>query len=138
MNRLTERWRGQDEGQASVFLLMLVPVVMIVFALVWEAGQMLVAKAELLSVAHSAARAGAHQLDGSASLAGGSPVLDADRASQAALDHLGSAGLGGQVVVEDNRVVVLARSTFTPALLPVGSREIEAEATATALHPPLG
>ncbi|MEV2279426.1 pilus assembly protein TadG-related protein [Nocardiopsis sp. NPDC049922] len=138
MTRLAELWRRGDQGQASVFLLMLVPVVMIVFALVWEAGQMLVAKAELLSVAHSAARAGAHQLDGAASLAGGSPVLDAAEASQAALDHLGSAGLGGQVVVEDNRVVVLAHTTHTPDLLPIGAREIEAEAAAAALQPPLG
>ncbi|OLT26900.1 hypothetical protein BJF83_20090 [Nocardiopsis sp. CNR-923] len=120
-----------------MFLILLVPVVMIVFALVWEAGQMLVAKAELLSVAHSAARAGAHQLDGAASLTGGSPVLDADRASQAVLDHLNSQGLGGQVVVEDHRVVVLARSTYTPDLLPIGAREIAAEAAAAALQPPL-
>ena len=46
-----------DAGNASVFLILLVPIVMVVFALVWEAGQMLVAKSDLLSTAHAAARA---------------------------------------------------------------------------------
>jgi Flp pilus assembly protein TadG len=129
--------RSGDDGQASVFLIMLVPVVMVVFALVWEAGQMLVAKAELLAVAHSAARAGTHQLDTAATLDEGAPVLD-DGARQAAVDHLGSAGADGRVVVEEGRVVVLARTTYTPVLLSVGEQAIEAEATAVALQPPAG
>ncbi|NYH51325.1 hypothetical protein HNR06_000914 [Nocardiopsis arvandica] len=130
--------RSGDGGQASVFLIMLVPVVMVVFALVWEAGQMLVAKAELLAVAHSAARAGTQQLDRAATLDEGAPVLDTDGARQAAVDHLGSVGADGRAVVEEGRVVVLARTTYTPVLLPIGEQAIEAEATASALQPPAG
>jgi hypothetical protein len=121
-----------------VFLIMLVPVVMAVFALVWEAGQMLVAKSELLAAAHSAARAGTHQLDTVATVDEGAPVLDARGAHRAAADHLRSVGMGGRVVVEQDRVVVLARTAYIPVLLPIGERTIEAEATATALRPPAG
>ncbi|PDP86476.1 hypothetical protein CQJ94_16600 [Glycomyces fuscus] len=128
----------RDGGHASVFLIMLVPVVMAVFALVWEAGQMLVAKSELLAAAHSAARAGTHQLDTVATVDEGAPVLDAGGARRAAVDHLRSVGMGGRVAVEQDRVVVLARTAYTPVLLPIGERTIEAEATATALRAPAG
>lgn len=128
--------RNQDDGHASVFLIMLIPVVVVVFALVWEAGQMLTAKSELLSVAHSAARAGTHELDTVATLDEGAPVLDTESARRAALDHLHSVGVGGRVTAEQDRVVVLARITYTPDLLPIGERLIEVEATATALQPP--
>ncbi|WP_160050066.1 pilus assembly protein TadG-related protein [Nocardiopsis sp. FR4] len=137
MSRATRRRRRRgDAGQASVFLIMLVPVVMVVFALVWEAGQMLVAKAELLTVAHTAARAGAHQLDTAATVENGVPVLDREGATRVAVGHLRSAGSAGGAEVEGDQVVVLARTVYTPALLPIGPSGIEAEATATALQPP--
>lgn len=137
MNRVARRRRRRgDEGQASVLLIMLMPVVMIVFALVWETGQMLVTKAELLTVAHAAARVGAHQLDTVATVENGTPVLDPEGARRAATGHLRSAGSTGGAQIEGDRVVVLARTVYTPALLPIGPSEIEAEATATALQPP--
>lgn len=128
--------RGQaDDGHASVFLLMLMPLLGMVFALVWEGGQMLVAKAELMTTAHSAARAGTHQLDQVATVAEGVPVLDSHAARGAAVEHLSSAGARGRAVVEDGQVVVLAQATYTPALLPIRGREIAAEARATAYQP---
>lgn len=134
--RISQRQR--DDGHASVFLIMLIPAVMVVFALVWEAGQMLVTKAELLATAHSAARAGTHQLDTVATLDQGTPVLASGPASRAVADHLQSAGIRGQVTIEQDRVVVLARTAYTPTLLPITTVPIEAEATATALQPPPG
>ena len=128
--------RYGDEGQASVFLIMLMPAVMVVFALVWEGGQMLVAKSELLGVAHSAARAGSHAIDPVATYSLGTPTVDPVRARQAAVEHLRGAGAEGEVAVDGERVVVLARTTYTPSLLPLGALGIEAEATATALQPP--
>jgi hypothetical protein len=119
-----------------VFLTVLLPAVMIVFALVWEGGQMLLAKAELLGVAHSAARAGSHAIDPAATLGEGAPVLDINGARQAAADHLHGAGAQGEVVVERERVVVLARTAYTPSLLPIGVQEIEVDAYAVALQPP--
>ncbi|RKS04969.1 putative Flp pilus-assembly TadE/G-like protein [Nocardiopsis sp. Huas11] len=127
--------RHGDGGQASVFLIMLVPAVMIVLALVWEGGQMLLAKSELLGVAHSAARVGSHTIDPVATLGEGTPVVDPIRARQAATDYLRGAGAEGEAAVDGRRVVVLARTAYTPSLLPIGVRQIEAEASATALQP---
>ncbi|WP_236568038.1 TadE/TadG family type IV pilus assembly protein [Nocardiopsis sp. FR6] len=136
MTRMTRRRQHLgDEGQASVFLIMLMPVVMIAFALMWEAGQMLLAKSELLGVAHAAARAGSHEIDQAATLGEGAPVLDSDSARQTAVDYLHGAGLTGEVLADGERVVVLARTAYRPSLLPMGLREIEAEASATALQP---
>ncbi|MFY7070239.1 pilus assembly protein TadG-related protein [Nocardiopsis changdeensis] len=128
------RWSG-DRGNASVFLIMLMPVVMAVFALVWEAGQMLLAKTELLTAAHEAARAGAQQIDQNETLRTGTPVLAPHDARRAAIDHLRSPDTTVRVEVGEDRVTVLAHTTYTPVLLPIGVREIEAEATATALPP---
>lgn len=124
-----------DEGQASVFLILLVPVFVVVFALVWEGGQMLVAKAELMTVAHSAARAGTHQVDQTATLDSGVPALDEEHARRAAVEYLESAGIRGGAVVEEGQVVVLAQTVYSPVLLPIGDREIEAEASAAAHQP---
>ncbi|GAB3734105.1 TadE/TadG family type IV pilus assembly protein [Nocardiopsis nanhaiensis] len=118
-----------------MFLILLMPVFLVVFALVWEGGQMLAAKSELMTVAHSAARAGTHQLDQAATLAEGAAVVDTEAARRAAVGHLGSAGARGRATAEDDQVVVLAQVTYTPSLLPIGEREIEAEATATAHQP---
>ncbi|MFD6949833.1 hypothetical protein A6A08_21200 [Nocardiopsis sp. TSRI0078] len=121
-----------------MLLIMLVPVITVVFALVWEGGQMLAAKSELLDIAHSAARSGTHQIDTAATLEQGIPVLDTAAAQQAAIDHLASQGLTGRVLVEEERVAVLARTTYTPSVLPITATPIEAEATATVLQPPAG
>lgn len=135
-NHRRRRAGGGDGGHASVFLIMLVPVLAVVFALVWEGGQMLAAKSELLHAAHSAARAGTQQIDTVTTLErGGTPTLDTAAAQQAAADHLASQGLTGRVLVEEERVTVLARTTYTPALLPLTATPIEAETTATALQP---
>ena len=124
-----------DGGQASVFLILLIPVFVVVFALVWEGGQMLVAKAELMTVAHSAARAGTHQVDQTATLDSGAPVLDEEHARRAAVEYLDSAGVRGGAVAGEGRVVVQARSVYSPVLLPIPESEIEAEASATAHQP---
>ncbi|MDE3721449.1 pilus assembly protein TadG-related protein [Nocardiopsis sp. N85] len=128
-------YRSGDQGNASVFLIMLMPVVMAVFALVWEAGQMLLTKTELLTAAQEAARAGAHQIDQNQTLRRGTPVVAPHDARRAAVDHLQSPDTTVRVAVVDDRVIVLAHTTYTPVLLPIGVREIEAEATATALPP---
>ncbi|CAL9330858.1 hypothetical protein SUDANB121_00078 [Nocardiopsis dassonvillei] len=127
--------RSGDEGNASTFLLMLVPVVMVVFALVWEAGQMLLTKTELLTAAHEAARAGAQQVDEAETLRTGIPVLAPHDARRAAIDHLRSPDAAVQAEIDGDQVAVRVRTTYAPALLPIGVREIEAEATATALPP---
>lgn len=124
-----------DAGNASVFLILLVPVVMVVFALVWEAGQMLVVKSDLLATAHAAARAGAQQVDTSAVLTEGEAVLAPRAAEQAATDHLHRAGVSGRVTTEGEQVTILARTTYTPAVLPIGPQGIETEAGAVAAQP---
>ncbi|WP_193518664.1 pilus assembly protein TadG-related protein [Nocardiopsis kunsanensis] len=118
-----------------MFLILLMPVVMVVFALVWEAGQMLVAKSELLETAHAAARAGAQQVDTSAVLAEGEAVLAPQAAEQAATDHLHRAGVSGRVTVEGEQVTILARTAYTPTVLPLGPQGIETEADAVAVQP---
>lgn len=126
---------GSDAGHASVFAVLLMPVVLMVFALVWEAGQMLVAKSEVMAAAHEAARAGAHQIDTVAARQTGEVVLDQTAAADAAQRYLHGTGATGGVRVDDDRVAVLARVEFTPVLLPMGTRVIEAEATAAAARP---
>lgn len=118
-----------------MFLVMLMPLLGVVFALVWEGGQMLVTKAELMTVAHSAARAGTHQVDQTATLDMGTPVLDEEHARRAAVEHLDSAGVRGWAVVQEGRVVVLAQAVYSPVLLSITESEIEAEASATAHQP---
>ncbi|WP_184372135.1 pilus assembly protein TadG-related protein [Nocardiopsis metallicus] len=115
-----------------MFLILLMPLLGVMFALVWEGGQMLVAKAELMTVAHSAARAGTHQVDQTATLDAGTPVLDEEHARRAAVEYLDSAGVRGGAVAEEGRVVVVARAVYSPVLLPIAESEIEAQASATA------
>ena len=128
------RYRS-DGGQASVFLILLIPVFVVVFALVWEGGQMLVSKAELMTVARSAARAGTHQVDQTAMLDSGAPVLNEEHARRAAVEYLESAGVRGGAVVGEGQVVVLAQTGYSAVLLPIPESEIEAEASATVHQP---
>ncbi|MFL1375761.1 pilus assembly protein TadG-related protein [Nocardiopsis protaetiae] len=132
MTRAASRGESRrDEGHASVFLLLLVPVLMVVFALVWEAGHMLTVRTELMGAAREAARAATHRLDEGETLARNAPVLDESGAREAAVRQLRAVDAQGLVTVTQDGVTVLARTSYTPVLLPLGPREVEAEATAT-------
>lgn len=125
----------EDTGQAAVFTVLLMAVVIACFGLVWDAGRMLLDKSAVMSIAHEAARAGAAQTDVAATMREGVPVLDEAAAADAAHGYLRAAGAQGSVRVHEGSVTVLAQRRFTVQVLPLGERSAEAEATASALDP---
>lgn len=129
------RWRRDDSGQVTVFVVVLLAAIMLLAGLVLDGGRALGTKVAAISHAQSAARAGAQQLDLAAYRARGIVELDADAAAAAARGYLTAIGAHGTVSATRDtvRVTVIARSR--PQLLTlVGVGAIEVTGTGSA-HP---
>jgi hypothetical protein len=108
--------------------------------LVIDGGVMLRARSDAFSIAASAARVGAQQLDSDAAVEG-QAVLDPDAAEAAALDYLAAHGVTGSVTVEGDLVRVSVTTTADLQMLSLvggGSATFDAtaEARATKVVPP--
>jgi Flp pilus assembly protein TadG len=100
-------------------------------ALVYDGGQIIATYRQAGDLAANAARAAAQGID-PASLRTGPVRLDPDDAQQRASAFLADAGHPGTgtVTVDDDRVTVTVTLTPDSHLLPLGSRQIRAQATA--------
>ncbi|MEV8504494.1 Tad domain-containing protein [Actinoplanes sp. NPDC051475] len=126
-----------DEGQISLFTVLITAALMLVTGLVLDAGLALSSKTQALDVAQSAARAGAQHLDIAAYRADGTVRLNRADAEGAARRWLASAGMTGQVTATATEVSVTARTsrrTQLLSLIGVSSLSVSASATATAQH----
>ena len=125
--------RSGDQGQITVFTVLIMAALLLVTGLVLDAGLALSSKTQALDVAQSAARAGAQQLDVAAYRADGTLLLDRAGATAAAQRWLSTAGMTGQVTVTGTNVSVTAHTSRRTQLLSiVGVRTLSVSASATA------
>ncbi|HVK20007.1 MAG TPA: pilus assembly protein TadG-related protein [Actinokineospora sp.] len=124
---------GDERGQVTVFVVVMVTAVLLFAGLVLDGGLALSAKTRALGQAQEAARAGAQALDLTVYRATGGVRLVPDQARQLALDYLGAAGASGSVTVEGNTVTVTVSSTESTQLLRlVGVDTIQVSSTGSA------
>ncbi|MFN8472785.1 MAG: pilus assembly protein TadG-related protein [Anaerolineae bacterium] len=132
------RWmRGEDAGQAIVWVAVMLPLFLAIVGLTIDGGIVFSARRELQNVADSAARAGAMQIDQRVyrESAGQQVVLDAGAAQDVALAYVaGQQGaLSAGVSVEPRGVIVqVERDVPTSFLRLVGIQSAHVTATAAA------
>jgi hypothetical protein len=123
-----------DRGQVSGFAIIMVTAMIAVAGLVLDGGLAVAAKVRAVSVAQSAARAGAQQVDLRVYRQAGLVRLDVAKATAAAEDWLSRAGAAGTVTATPLRVRVEVTATAETQLLSlVGVASITVHATATAV-----
>lgn len=109
--------RGDPAGQATVFVVVLVPLLLLCAGLVLDGGTALAANVRLYGDADAAARVGAQRLDLAAYRRTGRLRLDGPPAIAAARQMLRARGDTGQVTVAGNRITVTATTSARTELL---------------------
>ncbi len=140
-NARVRRRRLDDRGQVSGFAIIMVTAMLAVSGLVLDGGLAVAAKVRAVSVAQSAARAGAQAVDLDLYRRTGEVRLDVPRATAAAHDWLNRSGATGTVTATTPQVHVEVTSTTSTQLLSlvgVGSLTVHASATATAVRSDTG
>jgi hypothetical protein len=131
------RWRDlarEDSGAATVQILYIGLIGLVFAAALFGAGTVLAARSGGYSLAQSAARAGAQQIDLAVYRTTGQVRLDPARAAQAAKQYLAAAGATGTVdKVTVAQITVTATShQRTPALRYFGYPTVTVTSTASA------
>ncbi|WP_173079961.1 hypothetical protein [Phytohabitans rumicis] len=133
------RWRPDDHGAATIQILYIVLIGLMFAAAIIGGGSVLAARSQGYSLAQSAARAGAQQIDLAAYRATGQLRLDPARAAQAALQFLAAAGATGSVdgVTAATITVTVTSRQATPALRTFGHPTVTVTSTASATATPV-
>lgn len=125
--------RRNERGQATVFVIVLVPALLLCAGLVWDGGRAISADLRLTSDSDAAARAAAQQLDLDTYRRTGRVRLSPNAAARAGQRVLHTAGDTGQVTVTGGQVTVTARTTVAPQILSAGGlTRLTLHATSTA------
>ncbi len=111
------RWRRDERGQLTLFVVFATVALVILAGLVVDGGYVLAARRRAIDHANGAARAGAVALAPSAYRTGGDVVLDPVAAVAAAQGYLAAAGHAGAVEVHGDRVTVSLRFAQPMTLL---------------------
>jgi hypothetical protein len=130
---------GRDSGTVTGYTVIVTLAVLAFAGLVLDAGLAVATKVDAVSVAQSAARAGARELDLAHLRTTGEIRLDPAAAHDTATSWLATAGLAGSVTVTGEQVTVTvttAQDTQLLQLVGVDSIPVGATATATAVSPP--
>lgn len=132
-NTVRRRVEADNErGSATVWMIGVVVATFLMIGLVLDGGSMLRARSDAFSVASSAARVGAQQLDPVEAVQG-IAVLDPILAERAALDYLSALGMHGSVTIEADKVTVSVDSVADLQMLKlVGSDTATFHASASA------
>lgn len=124
----------RDDGNATAFVVVLVPVLIAVAGMVLDLGLAMNARVHALAVAEEAARAGAGALDPVQLRHGGRPNLDPQRAQDAARSYLAGVGESGTVSASADVVTVTVKVRQHAELLRlVGVTSFTIAGTATAV-----
>ncbi len=124
----------RDDGNATVFVAVIVPALIAVAGIVLDLGLAMNARVHALAVAEEAARAGAGALDPVQLRHGGRPSLDPQRAQAAARSYLTGVGESGTVSATADIVTVTVRVQQPAELLRlVGVKSFTIAGTATAV-----
>jgi Flp pilus assembly protein TadG len=127
--------RTREQGQITVFVVVVMVALLAVAGLVYDGGQALAAKTTAIDIAQEAARAGAQQVNLASFRATGQVVLDAPAAQAAAQAYLAGTGTGDTVTVSvtgDTVTVTVAHVQPTVFLGLIGIRALHVTGTATA------
>jgi hypothetical protein len=138
MTRLIRcRWRApaaRDDGQITVFVLVMTAALILVAGLVLDGGLTLAARERALDEAQQAARAGAQAINLATYRQNGTLVLDPAQAAADAHSYLAATGHQGSVQVTGNMVTVEVTVTQQMQILDaagLGSITVHATASAT-------
>ncbi|MEB8338044.1 pilus assembly protein TadG-related protein [Streptomyces endophyticus] len=125
----------RDEGQATVFVVLITVAVLMFAGLVLDGGLALAAKVRAIGEAQEAARRGAQALDLSAYRADGTLRLIPDQARDLAQRHLAATGDTGTVTATGDTVTVRVSARSSAQLLRVvGIQSFTVSASGSA-HP---
>lgn len=130
--------RSGERGIATIWSVIVVSACVAMVGLVLDGGVILRARSEAFSVAGTAARVGAQELDSDAA-AQGDVILDPTRARQAATDYLDARDVTGTVTVTGNQVTVAVTVTADLQILRVangGTVDVSSTATVSAIKGP--
>lgn len=127
------RFRNDEEGRVTAFVVIVVTAVLAFGGLVLDGGLALAAKVRAIGEAQEAARAGAQEIDLAAYRADGTLRLAPQQASAAARAYLAAAGRTGTVSVAGNTInVTITISEPTRLLEMVGIGSIAVTGTGQA------
>ena len=127
--------RDGEQGQITVFVVVIMVALLAVAGLVYDGGRALAAKTTCIDIAQEAARAGAQQVNLASFRATGQVVLDAAAALAAAQAYLADTGTGdtATVTVAGDTVTVAVSSVQPTVFLGlIGIRSLHVTGTATA------
>lgn len=123
---------ADDRGFVAPFSAAVLVAFIWLVAAVFDGGRWIRAQSDTFGTAAAAARAGAQEIDQGAVLNEGELRLNESAARQAAQDYLSDRGFTGTVHVDDLEVTVTAHDTVGLRLLPLGTVDVDATATARA------
>jgi hypothetical protein len=130
--------RSRDDGTVTGYTVVISLAVLAFAGLVLDGGLAVSTKVDAVSVAQSAARAGARELDLAFLRTSGGLRLDPDKAHDAAQQWVSNSGLSGTVAVAGDTVTVTVATSHNTQLLQlvgISSIPIGATATAAAVQP---
>jgi Flp pilus assembly protein TadG len=125
----------RDDGSATVFVVILVPVLMLCAGLVLDGGSALAGRARAMGEADEAARAGADAIDVPMYRSTGRVVLDSRQAEAAATSFLAASGDDFYVVVRADAVTVTVTHREKTQLLNLGGIDSLATTSTATAHP---
>ena len=134
MNRTGLRRPG-EQGQITVFAVLIMTALLAVAGLVYDGGRALAAKTTAIDIAQEAARAGAQQVNLAVFRATGQVVLDVPAAQAAAQAYLAATGTGDTATVTvtgDTVTVAVSSVQHTVFLGLIGIQALHVSGTATA------
>ena len=127
--------RPGEQGQITVFAVVIMAALLAVAGLVYDGGRALAAKTTAIDVAQEAARAGAQQINLAVFRATGQVVLDGPAAQAAAQAYLAATGTGDTATVTvtgDTVTVAVSSVQHTVFLGLIGIQALHVTGTATA------
>jgi Flp pilus assembly protein TadG len=125
-----------ERGMVTGFVAIVATGLIFVAGLVYDGGQMINTYLEASDLAGNAARAAAQATSPAELYRSGTVRLDPDEAQERAAAFLAQAGYpgAGTTAVDGNEVTVTVTLEASALILPIGSKSLEATASATAVR----
>ncbi len=127
------RMRDERGLAISVWIVMIVPAVVLMFGVAYDLAGQFAAKRHAYEVAAQAARVAGQQIDTDTYMSGQRVVVDSARARSAAVAYIRSNGMtGSATMTSSTTLTVIATATYRPAFLSgmgIGDLTVTSEAS---------
>lgn len=127
------RMRDERGLAISVWIVMIVPAVVLMFGVAYDLAGQFAAKRHAYEVAAQAARVAGQQIDTDTYMSGQRVVVDSTRARSAAVAYIRSNGMtGSATMTSSTTLTVIATATYRPAFLSgmgIGDLTVTSEAS---------